>query len=152
MNIRPEPSPAEWEVMRVIWTLEEPTSRTISQILKDTMDWENATTKTLLGRLVKKGYLKTQRQGNRFIYEATIDEQTGANTRLSDLASTFCNKSKGKAIAHLISQLDLSFEDRDLLLDTISNKTFNDQLNCNCLSACQCATGQCTCGHSTKEK
>lgn len=148
MNFKQEPSSAEWEVMKVIWTLDKPTSRSISDVLKDTMDWENATTKTLLGRLVKKGYLKTHREGNRFVYEATVEEQEGANSRLFEVASSFCNKSKGKAIANLIDSLDLSIDDQQLLIDTINNKTFYESLNCNCLTGCQCEPDNCTCSHT----
>lgn len=48
MQIKQEPSSAEWEVLKVIWTLDKPTSRSISTVLKETQNWENATTKTLL--------------------------------------------------------------------------------------------------------
>ena len=71
-----EASPSEWEVLRVVWSLEKATSRAISEILLEKEEWANATTKTLLGRLVKKGYLKTEKDGNRFIYSATVDEIT----------------------------------------------------------------------------
>lgn len=148
MSLKQEPSSAEWEVMKVIWTLDNPTSRSISEILKDTMDWENATTKTLLGRLVRKGYLKTHREGNRFIYEPTVNEQEGANSRLYDVASSFCNQSKGKAIANLIDNLDLSIDDEQLLLDSIRKKHFYESLDCNCLTGCQCKPGNCTCSHT----
>lgn len=148
MTNKQEPSSAEWEVMKVIWTIDTATSRSVSQILKDTMNWENATTKTLLGRLVKKGYLKTHKEGNRFVYEPTVEEQEGSNSRLVDVASSFCNHSKGKAIAHLIEEMDLSTDDRQLLLDTIAHKTFKEQLNCSCLSGCECEPGHCTCGHN----
>lgn len=150
MTIKQEPSSAEWEVMKVIWLMDEPTSRSVSQVLKDTMKWENATTKTLLGRLVKKGYLKTHKTGNRFIYEPTIDEQEGSNSRLIEVASSFCNQSKGKAIAHLIQEMELSIQDQQLLLDTISNKTFVESLGCSCLTGCQCEPNHCTCGHHRK--
>ena len=150
MTLKQEPSTAEWEVMKVIWTIDKATSRSVSQVLKDTMDWENATTKTLLGRLVKKGYLNTHKEGNRFIYEPTIDEQEGSNTRLIDVASSFCNQSKGKAIAHLIEEMELSFEDKELLVETIAKKSFQENLSCSCLSGCQCEPGHCTCGHKPR--
>lgn len=47
-------SEAEWEVMRVIWTLGESDAATINDVLKEKMQWKFATVKTLLGRLVKK--------------------------------------------------------------------------------------------------
>ena len=148
MSIKQEASSAEWEVMKVIWTLKEPTSRSVSQVLKDTMDWENATTKTLLGRLVKKGYLKTHKDGNRFIYEALISEEDGVNNRLLDAADTFCTKARGRSIANLIDHLQLSYEDRDLIMQAMNNKEFKKSLDCTCLTGCQCQPGQCHCGHS----
>ena len=50
-----EISQSEWEVMRIIWTLGPLKSSTIAVILADKMAWKIATTKTFLGRLVKKG-------------------------------------------------------------------------------------------------
>ena len=47
-----EISNAEWEVMRVIWTLGQATSRQLIEIMEVKQNWKPATTKTLLGRLV----------------------------------------------------------------------------------------------------
>lgn len=147
MQFQQEPSTSEWEVMKVIWTLDKATSLSISQVLKNTMNWENSTTKTLLGRLVKKGYLKTHREGNRFLYEPLISQEDGANNRITNLAESFCPKSRGQAIVHLIEHLQLSVTDKDLLLEAIKQKEFKENLSCTCLSGCLCEDGQCNCGH-----
>jgi predicted transcriptional regulator len=52
-------SDAEWEVMRVVWANESCYSQVIIDVLQEKMDWKPATSKTLIGRLVKKGYLTT---------------------------------------------------------------------------------------------
>lgn len=60
-------SNAEWEIMRVVWTKEETTSSEILDILEDKTDWTASTVKTLLKRLVDKGYLSTQRLESLFV-------------------------------------------------------------------------------------
>ena len=71
----PKISDAEWEIMRVIWTNEPVTSRTITEVLSEKMDWKAATIKTLIGRLVEKGFVSTEANGNRFLYSALISEE-----------------------------------------------------------------------------
>ncbi|PJH64288.1 BlaI/MecI/CopY family transcriptional regulator, partial [Salmonella enterica] len=53
-------SQAEWQIMRVAWTHQHTTSKQINEILADKKKWKSATTKTLIGRLVKKGLLATK--------------------------------------------------------------------------------------------
>lgn len=68
-------SPAEWEVMRIVWTLGSAGSTEIIHILQQQKQWSESTIKTLLRRQVQKGLLTTTRQGRRFIYTATIAEK-----------------------------------------------------------------------------
>ena len=142
-------SAAEWEVLRVVWSLDEATSRTVSEILKETQDWEVATTKTLLGRLVKKGYLETTKSGNHFIYTSTISEKESVERRVNRLFDSICQAGVGKAIASAISDYDLSIKDHQLILDALSNKEFVETLACDCLSkgdgTCSCNDDNCTC-------
>ena len=141
-----EASAAEWEVLRVIWRLDQASSKRVSEVLKSTQDWENATTKTLLGRLVKKGYLKTEKIGNKFIYHATIDEQSGVNNRTQDLMNSICSTTRGSAIASIIRDYDLSEDDKNLIMSAINTKEFKETLTCQCLGNCACSPGECTCG------
>ena len=77
-----EISNAEWDVMRVIWTLGETTSRQIIEALSDRRQWKPATTKTLIGRLVAKGYVGTRRKGRAYIYYPIIKEQQTINEQI----------------------------------------------------------------------
>ena len=45
---------AEWEVMRVVWANGRVTSKEVISTLGEKMDWKQATTKTLLGRIQNK--------------------------------------------------------------------------------------------------
>lgn len=61
-----EISQSEWEVMRIIWTLGPLKSSTIAVILADKMAWKIATTKTFLGRLVKRVRWSPKSKGANF--------------------------------------------------------------------------------------
>ena len=56
-------SEAEWEVMRVVWSNRETTSKFVIDTLGEKKSW-TPSTKTLLSRLVEKGFLETRKQGN----------------------------------------------------------------------------------------
>ena len=60
-------SNAELIVMRVIWSLGEARVDEISCQISPDLDWSLATVKTLLGRLVKKGMLSTEKEGRKFV-------------------------------------------------------------------------------------
>ncbi|NLY62521.1 MAG: CopY/TcrY family copper transport repressor [Erysipelothrix sp.] len=140
-----EISGAEWEVMKVIWSLEEATSKSVGQVLKEKQNWESPTTKTLLGRLVKKGYLETEKVGNYFIYHPTISESEGSSEKISEAVASVCSRKVGASIAKIIEENQLSKADFELITKALANKDLVDNVKCKCLGDCACAEGQCTC-------
>ncbi|BCB05585.1 CopY/TcrY family copper transport repressor [Bacillus sp. KH172YL63] len=138
---KPEITDSEWEVMRVVWTLQEVTSKEISAVLQAKKDWKPATTKTFIGRLVKKGMLTTEKIGNRFIYRAGVSEEESLKTLKSGLFTHICSRAVGRTIADLIDEAVLSHEDIALLEQTLETKKKHavDYIPCNCVP------GQCTC-------
>lgn len=54
---------AEWEVMRIIWTLGKAHSNKVITELQAECDWTESTIKTLLRRLVKKACCGPSRTG-----------------------------------------------------------------------------------------
>lgn len=149
MPKKQKPSPAEWEVLKVIWNLNEATSRKVSDVLFERFEWENATTKTLLGRLVKKGYLETRSVGNKFIYTATVSEDESVEYRVHRVFSSICQTSVGSAITSVINDFDLTFEDKAMILEALSQKDFEEELVCDCIqegrTVCDCKPGECHC-------
>ncbi|MEA1952412.1 MAG: BlaI/MecI/CopY family transcriptional regulator, partial [Planctomycetota bacterium] len=61
-------SAAEWKVMRVVWDLKKAMAREVYTVAGRKHGWTPATVKTLLKRLVDKGYLNTTKVGNGFVY------------------------------------------------------------------------------------
>lgn len=132
---------AEWEVMRVIWANTQVTSKEVIFILKEKMDWKQATTKTLLGRLVEKGALNTELEGRKFIYTANIEEKDAVRSYTNDIFSRICRKNIGNVVESIIEDHTLSFDDIQKLEEILEKKKAFavDEVDC------QCVEGQCDC-------
>ena len=66
-------SESEWVVMKIVWSDPPKTLQEILNSLKHT-DWSTTTIQTYLARLVKKGALKTERQGKGYLYYPAVLE------------------------------------------------------------------------------
>ncbi|GMA07032.1 uracil phosphoribosyltransferase [Tetragenococcus halophilus subsp. flandriensis] len=142
MNTLVEPikiSDSEWEVMRVIWTKGSADAKTINDLLSSSKGWKLATTKTLLGRLVKKDILQTEQLGKKFVYTAKVTEEETVRSATENIFSHICAKKVGSTIADMISEAELTQEDIDNIQDVLSEKTAVADIACNCIP------GQCIC-------
>ena len=72
MSKEPKISDAEWQVMNVLWDEAPAASGEIVERLADSSDWQPKTIKTLLGRLVKKGFVTYDEDGPRYLYRPAI--------------------------------------------------------------------------------
>ncbi|MCZ0702647.1 CopY/TcrY family copper transport repressor [Natronobacillus azotifigens] len=138
---KPKITDSEWEVMRVVWTLRQATSKDICEVLQVKKDWKQSTTKTFIGRLVKKGMLNTRSEGKRFLYTAVVNEDESLKAAKESFLDNVCNKQVGKTITKMIAEATLTHEDIRLLEDMIAEKKKEavDDITCNCVP------GQCKC-------
>lgn len=134
-------SDSEWEVMRVIWTLQQATSQQIVEVLSDSKDWKPATVKTLLGRLVKKEILWTEQEGKKFIYHPNVSEAETVRSATENLFSHICAKRIGRTIGELIEEAELTEADIAFIQEQLANKEAVASIACNCIP------GQCECSH-----
>ena len=132
---------AEWEVMRVVWANDRVTSKKVISVLQEKMDWTQSTIKTILGRLVEKGVLNTEKEGRKFIYTANIEEKEAVRNYAEDIFKRICNKNVGNVIGSIIEDHVLSFDDIDRLEKILEmKKSFAvEEVDCNC------PEGQCEC-------
>lgn len=130
-----EISPAEWQVMRIAWTLGQVTSNQVIEIMQRKVDWKPATVKTLLRRLVQKGALKTTKQGRYFIYEPLVGEQSTMDTAADELFSSICEMHVGSTLAHVIKEHQLSKNDIQELEKILEQKkaTAPQTVDCKCV-------------------
>lgn len=141
---------SEWEIMRVVWAQNTVTSKEIRETLQQKKEWKPSTTKTFIGRLVKKGMLHTQTEGKKFIYSATINESEFIKSTLHETFDNICNKDVGNTIIDLISKATLSFQDIEKLEKALKMKKKDavDEVPCNCVPGqCKCKGRTCSSGY-----
>ena len=135
MNENIEISNAEWEVMRILWTLKMATSRQIIDLLAEKLGWKEATTKTYNNRLVNKQYVTATRQGRAYLYRPAVAEDTTIKTQLMNSFAKICQKHVGKTLANVIEDIPLSQTDIAELIQVLERKqkTAPSELPCDCL-------------------
>lgn len=144
MNEKIEISNSEWEIMRILWTLNKATSRQIITILEAKLGWKEATTKTFITRLVSKRYIRTIKDQKAYIYLPAVQEQETIDTQLMTNFDKICQKHAGMTLAHLIKNVPLTITDIERLEKLLLEKKKNapEVLPCNCLPISQ---DKCTC-------
>lgn len=137
-------TPAEWRIMRIVWTLGSGTSHEITDLLQQQVDWKAATIKTLLRRLVDKGALTTKKQGRAFVYHPLMKEQPTMCDAADRLFDQFCAHCVGHTINHVIERADLSKSDIKQLQAILAEKaqTAPETVECDCIPG---APGKCNC-------
>jgi len=119
---RKDLSKAEWKVMNVVWELRKAMAREVYAIAGEKHSWTPATVKTILKRLVDKGYVTTTRVGNGFVYRPT---QTALSTLQSAADALMTNAVEGVTgplLAHMVERMPLSEADLDSLQKLIDAK------------------------------
>lgn len=135
-----EISDAEWEVMRVTWTLGHVTSSQMAAVMAEKMGWKTATVKTLLGRLIKKGALRAEKSGRAFIYYPTVAEQPSMDEAVATLFDHLCQMRVGQTLTDVVKNLTLSQSDITALQDLLREKakTAPAMVDCDCVPGTTC--------------
>lgn len=140
-------SNAELIVMRVIWSLEEARVDEIYQQIPQDLEWSLATVKTLLGRLVKKEILSTEKEGRKFIYRPLMEECTAINLMADNLLEKVCATKHVNILQDMIDKSVLTAQDIEKLTQALSQKETVSEKHCNCLEV----TGSCACKHEHEQ-
>lgn len=115
-------SKAEWKVMKVVWELRKAMAREIYSIAGEEHSWTPATVKTLLNRLVDKGYVSTTRVGNGFVYRPARSALSTLQSAADALLTNAVDGATGPLLAHLVEKSPLSEADLDSLQKLIEAK------------------------------
>ncbi|WP_161979542.1 CopY/TcrY family copper transport repressor [Streptococcus sp. S784/96/1] len=134
-------SDSEWEVMRVIWTKGQTRSSEIIATLADKFSWSDSTIKTLLGRLVDKGLVSSQREGKAFIYQARVSEKQAYRDEIEMIFNRICVTEHRSLIDYLVSKMPMTLSDIEQLEALLLSKKENavERVICDCIP------GQCRC-------
>lgn len=131
---------AEWNVMRIVWSLGSCTTREIIDNLQCESDWKDSTIKTLLSRLTKKGFLQSKKVERHFVYVPLVLEQAAMNQSAEALFTRLCAMKKGQSIIDLVKKTKMTQSDLTELSRLLNQKakTAPTKIDCNCLPNGEC--------------
>jgi predicted transcriptional regulator len=90
----------EREIMDIVFRLGEAGVADVLQHMHDDPGYDSV--RVTLGILKRKGHLKSQREGRRYLYSPTVTRDTATKSALGNLVQTFFEGSPSKAILTLI--------------------------------------------------
>jgi len=114
-NLASKITGSELEVMKLLWRAEDALSVTeIREGLRQSKEWESATIKTLIARLVSKGVVRQEKR-NVYYYSPVITEKEYSAWATDDLISRLYNGSARALVAALVHSDGLTQQDLDEL-------------------------------------
>ncbi len=117
-----ELSRSEWKVMRIVWSMQKAMAREVYTVAGEQFEWSPATVKTLLRRLVDKGYLQTTQVGNGFVYRPSRTAIASLRSAADTLLSNTIDGTTGPLLQHMVESSSLSHDDLDELQQLIEAK------------------------------
>ena len=123
----PEISDAEWDVMNVLWDDSPQTAAEVVERLAKRRDWSPRTVKTLLNRLVKKGALAFDTQGNRYLYRPAVTRAACVRDEGWSFLSRVFGGAVGPAIVHFVNTAHLSEQEVEELKRLLDARKHNKE-------------------------
>lgn len=120
-------TPAEWKIMKIVWERKSCAARDVYTEAEDTLGWAPSTTKTLLRRLVEKGFLKTRQIGNSFLYRPARPAKGVLFEAADALLNNAVEGTTGSLLAHMVKKGDLSQDELAELRLLIDQHTEEEQ-------------------------
>lgn len=123
-----ELSPAEWEIMNVIWQQEEPvTVRFVVDKAYPNSQKAYTTVQTIMNILTEKGFL-TRRKKNRLnYYQPSVTRNAAVRNSLSRMAKRMFQGSLGTMASFLVDSARLSAEELEELQKILDEKSGKEE-------------------------
>jgi BlaI family transcriptional regulator, penicillinase repressor len=104
-------SEAESVVMEVLWQRSPQTSEEVVAALGHRQEWQEATIKTLLNRLLNKGAIEAQKDGRRYLYSPTLRREDWVMGESESLLARLFDGRVAPLVAHFSQHRKLSAAD-----------------------------------------
>jgi BlaI family penicillinase repressor len=111
MKVPESISEAESAVLAVLWDKGPATAEDVSAALAAPRGWQDSTVKTLLGRLLKKGAVRAQKDGRRFIYTPALAREEWLSRESESLLNRLYGGRVAPLVAHFSRHRKLSKRD-----------------------------------------
>jgi BlaI family penicillinase repressor len=111
----PRLSRAEWEVMNLCWKLKKATAREVHDLISEIKTRDYRSTKTVLDRVVAKGYLRVETVGPVRVYLPKVPRAKVLKTAIEDFVTNVLDDSVAPIFLHLARTDRMSEEDVERL-------------------------------------
>lgn len=115
-------SPAEWDVMGVVWDTGPITAADVIARLSDSHDWSHRTIRTLLARLVEKGALAFDVDGKAYIYRPAITRKQCVREESRSFMNKVFGGDVGALLVHFVQDANLDPQELERLRDLLASK------------------------------
>jgi BlaI family penicillinase repressor len=104
-------SEAESVVMEVLWQRSPQTAEEVVAALGQRQEWQEATIKTLLNRLLNKGAIEAQKDGRRYLYSPLLRREDWVMGESESLLARLFDGRVAPLVAHFSQHRKLSAAD-----------------------------------------
>lgn len=114
-QVRPPLTDLESELMRAVWQHGPCSVEQVHRIISRTRNLKEGSTRTLLGRLEQRGYLKHQVKDRAYIYSAAEPARSLAAKAVRQILDRLCQGSVEELMSGLVESKVLSDSEMDQL-------------------------------------
>lgn len=104
-------SEAESIVMEALWKKHPLSAEEVFAAVLDQQEWQEATVKTLLNRLLKKGAIQAEKDGRRFLYSPLLKREQWIQSESKGFLDRMFDGKIAPLVAHFSQQKKLSRQD-----------------------------------------
>ena len=102
---------AEWALMQCLWQRGSASATELQKLLQEEQGWAYSTVKTMLDRMVDKGFVTTERTGNVYEYSPRLRRQSAVSRVVDDVFDRVLGGSLSPLVSRLIENRRLSASD-----------------------------------------
>ncbi|MFO1031266.1 MAG: BlaI/MecI/CopY family transcriptional regulator [Planctomycetota bacterium] len=106
-----QPTTAEWHILKAVFQRGTCGAREVIEHAARVHGWSASTVKTLLGRLVEKGHLRTRRVGTSFLYRPSRSIHVALRDSADQLLDQVVPGALGPLIQYMVGKSRLSTDE-----------------------------------------
>jgi BlaI family penicillinase repressor len=111
MKAAPSITEAESAVMETLWRRGQASAEEINEVLSREQNWQVATVKTLLNRLLKKNAIAASKDGRRYIYTPSLPREEWLSQQTKSLVDRLFGGELAPFVAHFSKSRRLTKKD-----------------------------------------
>lgn len=117
---------AEWSVMETLWNADSAlSSASIVEALKKQTSWAPNTIRTLLNRLVEKGFVAVSKPNNKFLYSPVISRSDSIEREGRSFLERIFGGKTAPLLLHFAGKANLTEEELNSLQAILNKKENN---------------------------